>query len=223
MEITDVSPQKKRGRYNLFIDGEFWGGVSERVLAKYNLYRGKGTEDLDLDELFVEEIEGRLYDRCIGKLANRPQSEFEIRRYIRNVLWKKRRAWFGKTQYESNFDFISSKLEDSVIGRLKKSKLISDKVFTKWWVDQRISHGLRGWSMIMAELRAKGISNEIIDSVKISSSEEKKIARKAYKKYCGGGRLGQDGCVRRLQSRGFSWGVLETLISDNYKEEGEND
>ena len=216
MEITDVSPQKKRGRYNIFIDDVFWGGVSERVVAKYNLYSGKDTEDLDLDELFAEEIEGRLYDRCIGKLANRPQSEFEIRRYIQNVLWKKKRSWFGKTEYEKSYDRLSNEFGESVVRRLQRNKLLSDEAFAKWWVEQRVRHGLRGWGMIRAELGAKGISNEIIESVKIGDSVERNIAREAYQKYCKRKGLDKDSCVRRLQARGFSWSVLEKLISDEY-------
>lgn len=218
MEVSDVTPQKKRGRYNLFVDGEFWFGVSERSIAKGNLYKGKTISEDELEGVFLSELQYRVYDRCIRKLANRPNSHAEMERYIRSVLWKKRQEWFGKTRFESNFKQYERMISEHVLGLLETNGLISDESFAKWWVEQRTRNGQKGWILIQSELQQKGVSREIIESVRITDEEKQKLIRRSYDAICKKRNLSRERCIQRLLSRGFSWDeIREVLPDDNRK------
>lgn len=211
MKITAVTPQKKRGRYNVDVEGEFYVGLSERSIAKFNLYPDKEISDSDLKEVFCEELIGRLYDRCIGKLSRRPQSRREIERYCTQVVWKKKRQWFAKSKYESESDLISEKVIQKVIERLEDQKLLSDNAFSEWWVEQRLRSGRGGWKLIQSELYSKGVDRDVVESVKPNVKDELASARIAYQKQCKKS-VPREKCIERLARRGFGWSIIEQVI-----------
>lgn len=214
MQVTSISPQKKGGRYNLSIEGGFWCGVSERVIAKYNLYKGKDVDDLELENVFRDEICYRLYDRSVRKIANRPHSIREVERYLNGVLWKKGKAWFSGTPYEQEYKKMKPGLIQDTVDKLEKEKMLDDKEFASWWVDQRTRNGRKGWYLIQSELKEKGIGDEIIRDVEISDDVERSAAKKAFEKYCAGRNISKEKCIRRLKSRGFAWDSIRELVGD---------
>ena len=214
MQVTSTSPQKKRGRYNLNIDGEFWCGVSERVIAKYNLYKGKAVDKSLLEDVFRDEICYRLYDRCVRKLANRPHSIKEIERYLTDVLWKKGKSWFSGTPYEQSYKKFKPALIQETVDKLGKEKMLDDEVFASWWVDQRTRNGRKGWYLIQSELKEKGVDLEIIRNVEVSDDVERDAARKAFEKYCVRRGISKEKCIQRLKSRGFSWDSIRELVDE---------
>jgi regulatory protein len=214
LQITSITRQKKRGRYNLSVDGEFWCGISDRVIAKFNLYKSKEITREELGDLFRDEIVYRLYDRSIRKIANRPNSRQEMERYLKNTLWKKQKSWFKGTPYEKDHKKMAAGLVDTVIGKLESESMIDDHAFAKWWVDQRIRSGRKGWYLIQSELRAKGISDELIKGVEVGSGPEREAAVKAYEKYCVRSKLPREKCIQRLLSRGFSWDIVKEVMEE---------
>lgn len=54
---------------------------------------------------------------------------------------------------------------ESIITKLIELQLLDDEKFALWWVDQRTSFKKKGQRVIKAELRQKGISDEIISQV----------------------------------------------------------
>ena len=214
MEISDVQPQKKRGRYNVFVDGEFWGGLSERTLAKYGLYKGKNVEPSDLSDIFRQELEWRLMERCIRKIGRRPHSIEEIRRYLKNVWYKKGKTWTEGSAFSGSLRLLYSELESDIVDELEEKGYLSDMAFADWWVDQRIRTGLKGWVAIRSELYAKGVEREVIESVRIPVDVERECAERAYTKYCKGKIADRDACIRRLQSRGFAWDIIKDIVKE---------
>lgn len=213
MKITGVTPQKKRGRYNIDVDGEFYIGLSERSIAKFNLYLEKEVTDSDLREVFLEELIGRLYDRCIGKLSRRPQSRKELERYCNEVVWKKKHQWFEKSRFESDSEGIVSEVIKNVLEKLEDQKLLSDDTFSKWWVEQRLRSGRGGWKLIQSELYSKGVDRGVVESVRPEMEEELSSARIAYKKQCKK-TVSREKCIERLARRGFSWSIIEQIIPE---------
>lgn len=218
MQITSITRQKKGGRYNLSVDGEFWCGISDRVIAKFNLYKDKEVTKEDLAIFFRDEIVYRLYDRSIRKIANRPHSRQEMGQYLKNTLWKKQKDWFKGTPYEKDYKKMSAGLVDTVIGKLESESMIDDRGFARWWVDQRIRGGRKGWYLIQSELRAKGISDELIKEVEVGNVSEREAALKAYEKYCVRSKLSKEKCIRRLLSRGFSWDIVNEVLEEDQAE-----
>ena len=49
--ITKISTQKRKGRYNIFIDNEYAFSVSERTLAEKRLLKGTELSTEDIKEI----------------------------------------------------------------------------------------------------------------------------------------------------------------------------
>ena len=53
-KITSITAQKRPGRFNVFLDGNYAFSVSEEVLVKFQLSKGKELDSADLEEIFEE-------------------------------------------------------------------------------------------------------------------------------------------------------------------------
>ena len=51
-KITSITAQKRPGRFNVFLDGNYAFSVSEEVLVKFQLAKGKELDSADLEEIF---------------------------------------------------------------------------------------------------------------------------------------------------------------------------
>ncbi len=98
-------------------------------------------------------------------LRYRPRSEKEVR---------ERLALKG---YES-------KVISETVEKLKRSDLIDDFEFAKYWLSYRLSYSLRSKSYAVFELKVKGVSEEIIDKAfkEFEAVDEKDIIFKLAEK-----------------------------------------
>lgn len=75
-------------------------------------------------------------------------------------------------KYSEKRDF-PDKLVDQVIADMKEHKLLDDKEFVRWWIDQRQTYRPKGLRVIRLELLNKGIDKSVIDDVLETETEEK--------------------------------------------------
>ena len=214
MEITKISAQKKADRFNVYVDGMYWAGISGSVLIKFNLFSGKCIDREFLTQVFEYEIFSKLYLRCVGKLARRPQSTKELIFYMRSVLLKNQKKWFSETVYMDEFKRLSESLVVKVIDKLVTSELLSDKKFAIWWVDNRINHKPMGKIKICQELISKGISADIIESIEIKDETEKVMLERVVQKLSRNKNLSEEKMLSRLKNRGFSWDIIKKVINN---------
>ncbi|NLB12267.1 recombination regulator RecX, partial [Candidatus Dojkabacteria bacterium] len=60
MKVTKLVSQKRDpDRVNMYIDEEFFCGISLDGIAKFNIYLGKELEESDLEEILFEELKNR--------------------------------------------------------------------------------------------------------------------------------------------------------------------
>jgi len=124
-------------------------------------------------------------------LRHRARSEKEIRVYLAR-------------------HFESAEI-DQVVKRLHDWKFIDDEEFAKTYVEFRSPSKPRSRRLLKLELAKKGIKIE--DNLENLESEEV-LAEKALNKKKTLKSFGQ--AVRFLQSRGFSWKVIEKTIKKRY-------
>ncbi|MEA3357778.1 MAG: RecX family transcriptional regulator [Patescibacteria group bacterium] len=217
MKITRISAQKRSDRFNVYVGGIFWAGVSGSVLLKFNLYCGKAVQRSFLTEVFEYEICSKLYERCVRKLGRRPHSTQELRLYMRSALLKNKKKWFFKTPYEKNFKNYLESLCDIVADKLVKAGLLSDKKFAEWWVNSRIEYKPRGKFVIRQELISKGISPDIIKSVEVNDEHELTMLNKLVNKLTRNKSLPREKLVLRLKNKGFSWDMIKKVIDNHYE------
>jgi regulatory protein len=210
--VTAVEPQQRKDRYNIFVDGKFWCGLSGNSLTKYSLYPEKKVNNKILDEIFKFEIFNKVYESSIGKISRRPHSSWEIERYVEDKFWKNKVKWFKGTKYYMKFEELSEGTKKKVIEKLKSSKYIDDTEFAKWWIKSRKSSSPKGWIAIKSELRSKGISREILDNLKFSNKDEITLANRYYNKITKVRKLNKKKIVSRMKTRGFSWDTIQIIL-----------
>lgn len=79
---------------------------------------------------------------------------------------------------------MKKKIETGVLLKLKKQKLINDKDFAFWWVEQRLSFRPKGKNLLRLELMSKGVSKDIAETVllKVDDQHLAILARKLVEK-----------------------------------------
>lgn len=99
----------------------------------------------------IDDVYQWLLDAAFHFISFRPRSEKEIHEF----LLKK----------SKNVDQSTEAITHRIINRLRELGYVDDEKFVRWWIDQRQSHRPKGIRFIVAELRRKGIAQDIIDAV----------------------------------------------------------
>lgn len=176
-KITAISPQKRKGRFNVYIDGEFVFGIDEDTLVQESLIVGKEISELEISELEEKSEVGKLYQKALRFLEYRPRSEREVRNYLINKLRRETRSLKAQKKVASVFsvnsvssviqeDTEEEQIVDRILKKLKQLNYLNDEEFARWWVGQRRnSRKPRGINLIRSELYQKGVSPNIIKKV----------------------------------------------------------
>jgi regulatory protein len=214
VKITEISQQKKKQeRYNLFVDGEFFCGISTLTLTKENLYKDLEINEKRLEEILSSELENRIFERVVNNITARPKTEFQVRRYIRDLFFKKGGSWFSK-----DININTKEIEEIVIKRLKKYDLLNDESYARLFVESRVRSKPRGKMILVNELRKKGVSKDISEKIVNELVEdESSLLKKVYEK-----KYGEETFTKKdqkkiqyLQRKGFSWDLIKSLMKDD--------
>ena len=150
MKITAIKQQVKNPeRASVFVDGKYSFSLTLDQLIDQKL-----KKDLVLDEGKVKKLkklsdEGKIRNRTLEWLLNRPHSERELRDY----LFKKK---------------CEKELIDALVEEFKDRKYLDDEAFTSWFIDVRKRKN-KSKRAIESELRAKGVSPVTIQSIVIET------------------------------------------------------
>lgn len=174
-QITSIKPQqKKKNRFNIFLEGKFAFATSDILILENNLSSGKKISQETIDKIILKDEISKLMDIATRFLSYRPRSEDEIKNYLTK-----------KVAVRQNIKFAQAKESieiEKVIKKLKKYKYINDNDFVKWYVSSRTRSSPRGKIALKYELRQKGIENELIEKSLDSLKDEKKIAIRSVSK-----------------------------------------
>ena len=81
-QITKITKQKKRERFNVFLDDQFAFSLNNYTLLKNNLKVGKDIPQDQITNILAKEQRAQLTDLASRFLALRPRSEKEVKDYI---------------------------------------------------------------------------------------------------------------------------------------------
>jgi regulatory protein len=215
--ITEISSQKnKQDRFNIYIDGEFFAGISSLTLAKENLYKGLEIEEERLNNILLLELENRIFDRVVNNISNTPKTEFQIKRYIKDLIYKKRGKWFSK-----DFPIEEEDLISKIVTKLLEYKFLDDEAYARMFVQSRIRNKPRGKFVLIRELVKKGIKKDI--AIKVCDElidDEYDILKKTYQKKYKDENITMDDSkkIQYLQRKGFNWDLIKKYIDDDTRE-----
>ena len=206
-QITAIKPQRRKDRFNIFIDGVFAFGIDANVLLKEGLKIGLELSGLEITSLIKANEFNTVFNKALKFLSYRPRSEKEFE------------YWFKKKE-------IGEDVQKLVISKLKELKFINDEEFARVWIEQRTNFKPRSSRLIKIELRQKGISKDIIESEIFNSQfsifnemeKAKKIINSKIHKYKG---LSKQEIFKKLGGvlarRGFSYEVIKQSIDEACK------
>lgn len=214
-EISRITTQKKsKQRYNIFLKtehGDEYGfSVDESILVEYRLRKNMELEDAMIETLIQKDTLHKSYTQAINFLSYRMRTEKEISDYL--------------AKKETEPEHIGH-----IIEKLKRERLIDDRLFSEMFVRSRISTTSKGPVLIKKELMDKGVAvqsaeqalklyPENIQLEKIQKLIDKKLSlnkKEAYRKQ-----------LQKLQinliQKGFAQGVIQEALSLMEEEKDED-
>ncbi|OGE10688.1 hypothetical protein A3A60_00255 [Candidatus Curtissbacteria bacterium RIFCSPLOWO2_01_FULL_42_26] len=208
-QITKISPQKRKDRYNIFLDEKFAFGVSLTTLVSQSLKVGNKLDDEQIKKILKGEDFAKLFDSSLKILTLRPRSEKEIKDYLAQKIARSQNIKFR--------DARESLLIVQIVQKLRRLGFLNDLEFAKWWHSARTRQA-KGPRLIKTELLQKGIDRETIENVLSSGTNPKTLAIKALeKKIKAWQKLPDDKSKQKiytyLVARGFDWDTIKEAIA----------
>ena len=153
-QITDMQVQKNHpSRLSIFLDGNFYCGVSEEVAIKHQLKKGTTIDENELKELLHDEELSNAKKYVYTILARRMYSSSEIRKKLKEQGY-------------------TDEIIDNVILMMEGYGYLNDKTFAEEWIQSRRQNNPKGKIVLKRELTQKGIEGDIIEEVFNQSFDE---------------------------------------------------
>ena len=167
--ISSITAQKRNpNRVNIYFDGSYGFSLS-RIVAAWL----KVGQQLD--------------DQEIKKLKNQDEYEVAFQRASRYLNYR------ARTTYELRKKILELGFPEDVVGavikRCSELSMLDDAEFAKTYVHFRVNNRPRSKRLLSSELRAKGISEDIIQSALSEIHEDSQLAYQTAQHY-----------IRRIQS-----------------------
>jgi len=217
MKVTKLVSQKRDpDRVNMYIDEEFYCGISLDGIAKFNIYLGKELEDDDLEKILFEELKNRFFQRAINYISRAIKTEVQLKRYLKELSFKKKGKWFTDISKESLEEIINDTAE-----RLKEYNYLNDEVFAEEFLQSRMKNRPRGKSVLLSELISKGVNAELAkEKVEELVEDEYAILKRIYEKKYGDENMSiQDSKkIDFLRRKGFSWDLINEFLNNEFTE-----
>lgn len=212
MVVTELKLQKRnRDRFSIYVDGDFFLGISANLVAKYGIYKGREIDSDELEIIKEAAIYERFWNRTVRYLEGRIRNEYQVRQYVRKLYMQNREEWIGK---EVELDLPP--IEGKIIDELLKFRLIDDRQYTEAYVRDRLKLKPRGSRLMIQELRAKGVDRELAEEIvnELMGDEVDLAEETLYRKYKVR-HISQDDRkkIDFLRRRGFNWDQISKLVS----------
>lgn len=141
--ITKVTTQKRKGHYNIFLDGHFAFGVSERTLAEFRLLQGSELDDEQIAKIQKFESDSKAVELATSYLSYQPRSIYEVLLYLK--------------KHE-----ISDRAAQKAVEQLTDLGYLDDGKFVELYIKNNLRVGKDGPRSVEHKLEQKGIDPEII-------------------------------------------------------------
>ncbi len=199
MKVTRITTQVKNpDRASIYVDGVYSFSLSLDQLLAAGLRVNTALDQGDIDSYKKLSEEGKLKARTLEWLLIRPRSSQELRHYLRRKN-------------------TSPELVDAWVLEFADKKYQDDSYFAGWWVEQRRRGKQRSSSHIRSELRAKGVSSDIIDAALQNEAIDDQQALRALiaKKSKLGRYVDRAKLVTYLQRQGYRYSdITEALTAE---------
>lgn len=197
-EITAIEVQSKdKTRANLYLDGEFFAGVSIELCMKYQLKKGSEIDEKFLADIIFEDDKGKALNKAVKYMGANLKTCYQIRDYLR------------KKEY-------APEIIDYVIDKMKEYKYLDDEQYVRAFVSTYSNK--YGKLKLIQALKSKGITDKTIDTV--LAEDDLKVQDsigKVASKYLKNKEITQETLIklnRFLYSRGYEFDQINSYINE---------
>ncbi|MFD1421689.1 recombination regulator RecX [Lactiplantibacillus songbeiensis] len=143
-KVTMIQAQKRKGRYNLYLDEKYAFPISEAVMIKYRVAKGMEiTPALQLEMMAADDV-SRAYSRALDYLSHSLRTEKEVHDKL--------------VQEEIEEDVITQTMK-----KLRELHLLDDRQYADAYVRTAKNTSDKGPRVIRQKLRLKGVGEQLID------------------------------------------------------------
>lgn len=226
MKITSVSAQVKNpDRVNVSVDGKYRFSLDIHQVVELGVKIGREYSEEELAGIENESQFGKLYARALEYCLMRPHSAKEVRDYLwRKTFDKKvlsrpspahnnvKNTTQTKERMVKTIPGVSEENVERTFNRLVERGYVNDEAFARWWVENRNQKKGTSLRKLQAELRAKGVDGNIIETVLASSTrtdedELQKIITKKASRYSDPQKF-----MQYLARQGFSYDAIKQAL-----------
>jgi regulatory protein len=156
MNLCTAIEKTKKGRFSVFVDGEFVCALHADVFSRSSIAVGRELEPDYLEELRLESEERITKDRALRLLS--------ARSYTRRGLVEKLRL------------YSDAETAEAVAGRMEELGLIDDADYARRYAEECVSR--KGFSLYRARqaLLEKGIDRDVAEEALAEYEEEPEAA-----------------------------------------------
>lgn len=169
-KITKIEAQRRRGRYNIYLDGKYAFPVAESVLVKFRLMKGLELDSGQVSAITTADQQARAYSRMLDYLSHQLRTEAEVTQKLREQ---------GTPE-----EFITP-----ILQKLRAQYLVDDHEYAAAYVRTAMVTDLKGPGVIRQKLRQKKVGENDIDVALTQFTPDKqrenatKLAKKLYRRY----------------------------------------
>ncbi|RMC24938.1 MULTISPECIES: recombination regulator RecX [unclassified Lactobacillus] len=199
--ITKVSNQKKPGRYNIFLDGQYAFSASEQTVAKFLLLKGQELVPEKIHQVKQYDLDAKATNLASKYLSYEPRTIYEVLQYLS----------------KHNIDEESAQ---NAVNQLSEMGFLDDQKYVALALSQNLRIGTDGPASFSQKMLQKGITSEIVQLqlAKISDDQWLDAGTRVIKSMKNQvGKLAQRELERKMRtklfSHGFSSSLADSIIS----------
>ncbi|HJF53990.1 MAG TPA: recombination regulator RecX [Limosilactobacillus coleohominis] len=191
-KITKIEAQKRKGRYNVYLDDQYAFPVAENVLIKYRLMKGMELDQNQIAQITTDDQIAKAYGRMLDYLSHQLRTEKEVIQKLQEI--------------ETPEEYF-----EPILRKLREERLLDDHNYAMSYVRTVMNTELKGPSVIRQKLRLKGIGELDIDVALEQFTDEKqlenatKLTQKLFRRY-------QSQPTRRQEEK-----VRQGLMTNGYR------
>lgn len=210
MLITKVSAQRRPGRYNIFLDGNYAFSAGEKTVAEFVLLKGKELDETQVEKIKQFDADAKASDLAAHFLSYEPRTIFEVLQYLK--------------KHE-----ISDEAANSAVSQLNELGYLDDQQYVKLFIKNNLRVGSDGPKSLLRKLTQKGVDPEISQSEldEVADEEWIEVGQRVVKSMMHQvGKISQREIERKMKtkllSHGFDSGISTEIISSLDLEEDED-
>ena len=194
-EITGITPQKHdKLRCNIEVDGRFYCGMTLETVMKNRLKVGCIVTGEELSRLQLESEKAQALDKALTHITHSMKTEREIRSFLQ------------KKGYLQD-------VCDYVVERMREYNYLNDEMYAEQYC--RGMGKRKGARLIAAELKRKGVDDEVIERAVESIEGEEEGAKRHLEKYLRGKEMDRatiQKAYRHLLSKGYDYDTAKAAL-----------